>query len=115
MEEQRPTIAHTDQFHTTDRQQPENNGDSLYRNTHITGIDISVSGNCGVPNETFNTGCVVCGKTYADIKEEITLGYIEQTHITGETYEQRMARRDAIQAGMKAGSFILIPRGVSRK
>ena len=57
---------------------------------------------------------MVCGKSFIDIREEITLGYIEQTHIAGETYEQRIARRDALQAGMKAGSFILLPRGVSQ-
>ena len=57
---------------------------------------------------------MVCGKSIIDIREEITLRYIEQTHIPGETYEQRIARRDAFQAGMKAGSFILVPRGVSQ-
>ena len=57
---------------------------------------------------------MICGKSSADIKEEITLGYLEQTHIPGETYEQRIARRDAFQAGMKAGTFILVPGGVSQ-
>ena len=32
----------------------------------------------------------------------------------GETYEQRTARSNAFQAGMNAGSFILVPRGVSQ-
>ena len=83
-------------------------------NAHITGLRISVSGNCGILNETFYTGCVVCGNSYTDIKEEINLGYIEQIHIAGETNEQRIARRDAFQPGMKAMYFILVPRGVSQ-
>ena len=94
--------------------QPHGSADSWYGNSHITGLGISVSGSCGQPNETTQTGCVICGKSSADIKEEITLGYLEQTHIPGETYEQRIARRDAFQAGMKAGTFILVP-GECRK
>ena len=90
------------------------NADSWYGNAYITGLGISVSGICGQQNETFHSGCVVCGKSFEDIKAEITLGYLEQTHVAGETYEQRTARRDAFQAGMKAGSFILVPRGVSQ-
>ena len=35
------------------------------------------------------------------MKEEVTLGYLESTHIPG---EQRQARRRAFHAGMKAGS-----------
>ena len=43
----------------------------------------------------------------------MTLGYLEYTHLPGETYDQRQSRRRAFEAGMKAGSFIVIPRGVS--
>ena len=88
--------------------------DSWYGNAHITGLGISVSSSCGLQNETFHRSCVVCGKSFEDIRTEITLVYLEQTHIAGETYEQRAARRDAFQAGMKARSFILVPRGVSQ-
>ena len=42
------------------------------------------------------------------------MGYHEQTHIAGETDDQRTARRDAFQADMKAGSSILVPGGVSQ-
>ena len=34
--------------------------------------------------------------------------------MAGETYEQWIARRDAFQAGRKARSFILVPRGLSQ-
>ena len=48
------------------------------------------------------------------IQEEMTLGYLEQTHEPGETYVQRIRRRDAFQAGMRAACVILVPGGVSR-
>ena len=84
------------------------------RNQHITGLGISASGLCGQPNDVLSSGCVVCGNSFQAIKEEVTLGYLESTHIPGETYEQRQSRRKAFQAGMKAGSFIISPRGVSQ-
>ena len=83
------------------------------RNQHITGLGISASGLCGQPNDVLYSGCVVCGKSFQAIKEEVTLGYLESTHLPGETYDQRQSRRRAFEAGMKAGSFIVIPRGVS--
>ena len=108
MEDQGPS---SDAYHTL---RPDVYTDSWYSNSHITGLGISISGNCGIPNETFQAGCVICGKSSIDIKEEITLGYLGQTHIAGETYDQRMARRHAFQAGLRAGSYILIPWGVSQ-
>ena len=107
-EEQIPT----DEFQY--QHEPTNTVDSRFHNPRFTGLGISISGNCGLTNETYHSGCVVCGKSYIDIREKITLGYIEQTHIAGEIYEQRIARRDAFQACMKAGSFISVPRGVSQ-
>ena len=94
--------------------QHEQNSNQWTHNPQITGSAITVSGSCGLANETFQTGSVVCGKSYREIKEEIILGYLEGTHVRGETYDQRLARRQAFQSGMKAGSFILIPRGVSQ-
>ena len=98
--------------------QPDNHNVPLEEhwthNPHITGLGISASGTCGQPNEIFNSGCVVCGKSSSANKEEVTLGYLESTHIPDETYDQRLARPRAFQAGMKAGSFILVPRGVSQ-
>ena len=84
------------------------------RNQHITGLGLSASGLCGQPNDVLYSGCVVCGKSFQAIKEEVTLGYLESTHIPGETYEQRQSRRRAFEAGKKAGSFIIVPRGVSQ-
>ena len=86
----------------------------MARNQHITGLGISASGLCGQPNDVLYSGCVVCGKSFQAIKEDVPLGYLESTHIPGKTYEQRQSRRRTFQAGMKAGSFIIIPRGVSQ-
>ena len=57
---------------------------------------------------------MVCGNSFAAIKEKITLEYLEKTHAAGGIYDQRQARRKAFQAGMKAGFYILVPRGVSQ-
>ena len=48
------------------------------------------------------------------IQEEMTLGYLEQTHEPGETYAHRIRRRNASEAGMRAASAILVPGGVSQ-
>ena len=96
------------------QQQHEQYTDQWAQNQHITGLAISVSGYCGQPNETYHSGCVVCGKSFPEISEEITLGYLEGSHVSGETYDQRMAKRRAFQAGIRAGSFVLVPRGVSQ-
>ena len=53
-------------------------------------------------------------KPFGSIKKEITFDYFKRTHMPGETYLARMRRRDAFEAGMSAGSFILIPGGVSQ-
>ena len=80
-------------------------------NPHITGLGISVSGTSGQPNDVYHTGCIVCGESYPASKEE---RYLESTHIQGESYETRMAKGNSFEAGMKTGSFILVPRGVSQ-
>ena len=46
--------------------------------------------------------------------QEITLGYLEQTHIPEENYAQRIRRRKAFLAGRNAGSVVLVPGGVSQ-
>ena len=88
--------------------------DSWITNQHITGLAISTGGSCGEPNYIQQGHCTVCGKSFATIQEEITLGYLEQTHIPEETYAQRIRRRNAFLAGMRAGSVILVPGGVSQ-
>ena len=76
---------------------------------HITGVAVSTSGICGNPNYVARGDCWMCGKSFGSMKEEITFDYLERTHMPGETYLTRERRRDAFEAGMSAGSFILIP------
>ena len=109
-----PLIDQVPSYHYENYPQHELHSDQWVHNPHITGLAITVSGSCGQPNETFHKGCVVCGKSYHEINEDSTLGYLERTHVRGETYDQQLARRQAFQAGMKARSFIFVPRGVSQ-
>ena len=67
---------------------------------------------CAEPNFVHHGDCSVCGKSFDTIKEEILFNFLEQTHIDGESYQTRLRRKNAFQAGMQAGSFILVPRGV---
>ena len=81
---------------------------------HITGVAVSTSGVCSNPNYVARSDCYVCGKSFESIKVEITLDYLERTHMPGEIDSARMRRWDSYEAGMSAGSFILIPGGVSQ-
>ena len=49
-------------------------------NLHITGLVISASRVCGEANYVKHGDCTVCGKSFAMIQEESTLGYMEKTH-----------------------------------
>ena len=81
---------------------------------HITGIAVSASGVCRTSNFVARGDCVVCGNDFGSIKEEVTLDYLERTHLSGESYLTRVRRRNAFEAGMAAGSFLLVPGGVSQ-
>ena len=83
-----PLIDQIPCYHYETYRQQELISDELAHNHHITGLAITVSGSCGQPNETYHTGCMVCGKSLHEIKEEITLGYLEGSHIRGEPYDK---------------------------
>ena len=94
---------------------PSPEGDNEWvTNQHITGLAISTNKLCGEASYVQHGDCTVCGKPYAMIQEKMTLGYLEKTHEPGETYAQRIRRRDAFEAGMRAASVILVPGGVSQ-
>ena len=76
--------------------------DAWLTNPQIRGLAISASGICGQPNYIQHGGCTVCRKPFATIKEEITSGYLEKTHVPGENFAQRIRRRNAFLAGMRA-------------
>ena len=82
--------------------------DARMNNPHITGLTISASGICGEPNYIQHGDCTVCGKSFATIQEELTLGYLEKTHVPEENYDPRVRRRNAFLAGMRADSVVLI-------
>ena len=84
-------------------------GTTWVRKPHITGLTMSASGICGPQSDFQHGDCTVCGKSFAVIKEETSLGYLEQTHLPGDTYEQRVRRRNGFQAGMETGSVIIVP------
>ena len=101
------------QYHTQ-RQAEQDNENTWVTNQHITGLAISASKLCGEANYVQHGDYTVCGKSYAMIQEEMTLGYLEQTHEPGETYAQRIRRRDDFEAGMRPASVIVVPGRVSQ-
>ena len=73
-----------------------------------------MSGHYGEQNLVQHGDCLVCGKSADIIQEEVTFNYLEKTHRAGESYETWQRRRHAFQAGMQAGAFVLVPRGLSQ-
>ena len=95
--------------------EPENK-EAWTANPQSPCLAISASRRCGEANYVQHGDCTVCGKSFAaaSIQEEITLGYLEATHEPGENYAQRIRHRNAFLAGMRAGSVIFVPGGVSQ-
>ena len=58
--------------------------------------------------------CLVCGKTTEQIQDEAVIDYLHQTAIPGESAQQFNSRRLAFLAGMRVGTFLLVPGGVSQ-
>ena len=83
-------------------------------NSHIQGISIRVSNRCGEPNFANYGDCVVCGRSYEQIKEMSALTFLESTTTSGESYAERQRRREAFVAGMETGTVLLVPRGLSQ-
>ena len=83
-------------------------------NSHIQGISIRVSNKYGEPNFANFGDCVVCGRTYEQIREISALTFLEATTTSGETYAERRRRREAFIAGMETGTVLLVPRGLSQ-
>ena len=70
---------------------------------HITGVAVTGSGICGNPNLVSHGVCIICGISFATIKEEITFDYLERTRQAGESYAEHRRRRIAFEARMNAG------------
>ena len=73
-----------------------------------------ISSQCGQPNQAQYGDCIVCSRSYEQIKETAVLEYLESTTYRGERYDERQRRRNAYLAGMDQGRVLFIPRGVSQ-
>ena len=58
--------------------------------------------------------CIVCGKSVSQIQLEAVNDYISKTGILGETLAERETRRRAFLDEISAGTFLLMPGGVSQ-
>ena len=58
--------------------------------------------------------CIICGKPVNQTQEETVNGYLDKTVMVGETLAETHARKRAFLVGMNAGTFLLMPGGVSR-
>ena len=65
------------------------------------GLSLEFQGNYG--------DCVVCGKSYEEIREIAALNFLESTAMSIETYNERQRRREAFMAGMETGTVLLVP------
>ena len=83
-------------------------------NSHIPGISVRMGANCGELNAAAYGDCIVCGRSYEQIRETAVLTYLESTSRRGETHYDQQRRRDAYLAGMNQGTVLLVPRGVSQ-
>ena len=68
----------------------------------------------GSATQTTYSDCVICGKPTAQIREEAVNDYLDKTVVVGETLAETQARKRAFLDGMTAGTFLLMPGGVSR-
>ena len=83
-------------------------------NSHNQGISVRIRATCGEPNAAVYGDCIVCGRSYEQIRETAVLSYLESTSRRDESYQERQRRRDAYLAGMNQGTVLFIPREVSQ-
>ena len=83
-------------------------------NSHIQGISVQFGANCGEPNAAVYGECIVCGRSYEQIRETAVLTYLESTSRRNESYQERQRRRNAYFEGMNQGTVLLVPKGVSQ-
>ena len=60
------------------------------------------------------TGCLVCGKSYDQVKGETVADYLNQTVQPGQTVRERQIKRNAFIYGTQSGVFTFLPPGVSQ-
>ena len=60
------------------------------------------------------TGCLVCGKSYDQDKEETVADYLNQTAQPVETVRDRQSKINAFIDGFQSGVFTFLPSRVSQ-
>ena len=73
-----------------------------------------MSNKCGEPNFANFGDCLVCGRTYEQIREMSALTFLEATTTSNETYAERPRRRETFIAGMETGQ-VFLPLGDCRR
>ena len=73
--------------------------------------NMTVSGNAGLFGYS---DCVGCGKPVQQIQDEAVNDYLDKTVVPGETLAETETRKRAFLDGMAAGTFLLLPGGVSQ-
>ena len=71
----------------------------------------------GVSEESMQVNysdCVVCGKSVSQIQSKAVYDYLSKTVVSGETLAERETRKRAFLDGLSAGTFLLMPGGVSQ-
>ena len=61
-----------------------------------------------------NTGCLVSGKPYEQVVDDIAVDYLHQTAQPHETINERLLKRRALKDGLQCGVFTFVPKGVSQ-
>ena len=67
----------------------------------------------GGHSQGYFADCMMCGKTF-ETADEIVIDFIHHTEYLGEPFYNKEARRRDFVVGMHAGTYVLIPRGVSQ-
>ena len=57
--------------------------------SHIQGISVRIGANCGEANAVVYGDCIVCGRSYEQIRETAVLSYLESTSKRDESYQER--------------------------
>ena len=67
------------------------------------------------PEERFKlSDCIICGRSYEQIVEDTVQTYLQRTMEEGEAAGSVELRKRAVLAGMEAGTFMFVPRGLSQ-
>ena len=77
--------------------------------SHFDGMTLAES-----PSLHGCSDCIICGKPVQQIQEETVNDYLDETVMVGESLAETQARRRAFLDWMNAGTFLLMPGGVSR-